>query len=116
MPQFNPDTVTFNDAPGLGMWDDNHYREHQQFVQVLATQTPAILLDNYDFISMLTSGNARSSIFETHSRAHAQLRQITGVAGTDYSQYDLSKEDDFYNFTGYHALEHSQIRQALGIV
>jgi hypothetical protein len=116
VPQFQPDTVTFNDIPGLGMWDDNHHREHQQFVQVLAARTPPILLDNYDFLQWLTSGNARPSITETHSTAHAQLRQITGVSGTDYSQFDLSKQDDFYNFTGYHATEHAAIRAVLGIV
>ena len=26
MPQFSPDIVTFDDGPGLGMWDDNHRR------------------------------------------------------------------------------------------
>ena len=116
MPQFSPDQVTFNDIPGLGMWDDNHGREHQQFVQVLATKTPAILLDNYDFLQMLTSGNAKSSILDTHNSAHTQLRQITGVSGTDYSQFNLEQEEDFYNFLGYHATEHMAIRLALGIV
>lgn len=116
MPQFQPDTVTFNDIPGLGMWDDNHHREHQQFVEVLAGQTPAILIPNFDLLQMLTAGSARSSIVLSHNQSHALLRQITGVAGTDYSQYDLSKEDDFYNFTGFHATEHAAIRAVLGIV
>lgn len=116
MPQFQPDTVTFNDIPGLGMWDDNHHREHQQFVQVLSEQTPAILIPNFDFLQMLTAGNLQRSIVETHNQSHALLRQITGVSGTDYSQFDLSKSDDFYNFTGYHATEHAAIRAALGIV
>jgi hypothetical protein len=116
MPQFSPDQVTFDDGPGLGMWDDSHHREHQQFVEVLAQQTPAVLIPNYDFLQMLTAGSARRSIVESHNQAHAQLRQVTGVAGTDYSQYDLSKPDDFYNFTGYHSSEHAAIRQALGIM
>ena len=116
MPQFQPDTVTFNDIPGLGMWDDNHHREHQQFVEVLAGQTPAVLIPNYDLLQMLTAGSAHSSIVPSHNQSHALLRQITGVAGTDYSQYDLSKEDDFYNFTGFHATEHAAIRAVLGIV
>ena len=116
MPQFQPDTVTFDDGPGLGVWDDSHHREHQQFVEVLAQQVPAILIPNYDFLQMLTAGNARRSITESHDQAHALLRSITGVAGTDYSQYDLSKSDDFYNFTGYHATEHAAIRAVLGIV
>ena len=116
MPQFQPDQVTFQDIPGLGMWDDNHHREHQQFVEVLAGQTPAILINNYDFLQMLTAGGAERSIVETHSAAHNLLRQATGVSGTDYSQFDLKNEDDFYNFLGYHATEHAAIRQALGIV
>ena len=116
MPQFVPDQCTFKDPTGMAIWDDNHFREHQQFVQVLAAQTPAILLDNYDFLQMLTAGNAKSSILETHNTAHTQLRQITGVSGTDYSQYNMNDEQDFYNFLGAHALEHSEIRQALGII
>lgn len=116
MPQFQPDQVTFGDVPGLGMWDDNHHREHQQFVQALAGQTPAVLIPNFDFLQMLTAGGAERSIVETHNTAHNLLRQITGVAGTDYSQYNLKDESDFYNFTSYHASEHAAIRQVLGIV
>jgi hypothetical protein len=116
MPQFQPDQVTFDDGPGLGVWDDNHHREHQQFVEVLAGQTPAVLIPNYDFLQMLTAGAARRSIVESHNQAHALLRQVTGVGGVDYSEFDLSKPDDFYNFTGYHATEHAAIRAVLGIV
>jgi hypothetical protein len=116
MPQFSPDQVTFNDGPGLGMWDDSHHREHQQFVEALAQKVPAVLIPNYDFLQFLTSGGARTSNAESHQRAHDLLRQVTGVAGTDYSQFDLSKQDDFYNFTGYHATEHAAIRAVLGIV
>jgi hypothetical protein len=116
MPQFSPDQVTFGDVPGLGMWDDSHHREHQQFVQVLSGLTPAVLIPNFDFLQMLTAGAARGSIIETHSQAHALLRQITGVSGVDYSQFDLSNPEGFYSFTGYHASEHAAIRQALGIV
>jgi hypothetical protein len=116
VPQFQPDQVTFNDGPGLGQWDNSHFREHQQFVEVLAAQTPAVLIPNFDFMQFLTAGNARRSIAESHNQAHTLLRQITGVAGTDYSQYDLSKSDDFYSFLGYHSSEHAAIRTALGIV
>lgn len=115
MPQFSPDQVTFKDGPGYGAWDDSHYREHLQFVQILAGQTPAVLLPDYDFIQMLTAGGSRGSIFTTHAAAHVQLRQATGVAGVDYTEFNLDQEDDFYNFTGYHATEHAALRAALGI-
>ncbi len=116
MPQFSPDQVTFDDGPGLGLWDTGHHREHEQFVTVLAGRTPAVLLPNYDFLQMLTAGAARRSVAESHQQVHDQLRRITGVAGTDYSQYDLSKSEDFYSFTGLHATEHTAIRLALGII
>jgi hypothetical protein len=116
MPQFQPDQCTFNDGPGLGQWDDSHHREHQQFVEVLAQQVPAVLIPNYDFLQFLTSGNAQRSIADSHQKAHDQLGGILGITATDFSDYDLSKQDDFYNFLGYHATTHAQIRQALGIV
>ena len=116
MPQFSPDQVTFNDGPGLGMWDDSHHREHQQFVEVLAQKVPAVLIPNYDFLQFLTIGSARASIAQSHQKAHDQLSQVLGITATDFGDYDLSKQDDFYNFTGYHATTHAQIRAALGIV
>ena len=116
MPQFSPDQVTFKDDPAYGFWDDSHYREHQQFVQVLSGQSPPVLIDSYDFLQMLTAGAQRSVIWDSHTAAHNLLRQITGVSGTDYSQFNLDSEDDFYNFLGYHSSEHAAIRQALGIM
>ncbi len=116
MPQFSPDQVTFGDGAGLGVWDDSHHREHQQFVEALAQQVPAVLIPNYDFLQMLTAGNARASIVQSHQKAHDQLGQILGITATDFGDYDLSKQDDFYNFLGYHSTTHAQIRQILGIV
>ena len=48
-------------------------------------------------------------------RRAAPSWQITGVTGVDYTQFNLDDENDFYNFTGYHASEHAAIRTALGI-
>lgn len=115
MPQFAPDQVTFKDFPGLGVWDIGHAREHQQFVEVLSEQVPTVLIPNFDFLQMLTAGNSSKSVIETHNEAHNLLRSILNITGTDYSQYDLTNESDFYNFTAYHATEHQQIRAALGI-
>ena len=86
-----------------------------QIVQVLAAQTPTIQLSDYDFLQLLTAGDARKSIWETHSQAHNLLRQITGVGGVDYSEFDLTKQDDFYSFLSYHSTEHQAMRAALGI-
>lgn len=115
MPQFAPDLVTFNDAPGLGMWDDNHHREHQQFVQVLAGLNPAVLIPTFDLLQMLTAGPLRKQALEVHQEAHALLRNKTNVSGVDYTDMDLNNEQDFYSFLGYHASEHAAIRAALGM-
>lgn len=115
MPQFQPDTVTFGDTAGLGFWDDNHAREHQQFVAALAGQSPVVLIPNFDFLQFLTAGQARGSIVQSHAQAHALLRSVTNVAGLDYSGFDLNNEDDFYSFLSFHSTEHQAIRQVLGI-
>lgn len=116
MPQFSPDLVTFKDFPGYGYWDTGHHREHQQFVTVLAGQTPAILLDNFDFLQMLTSGNARKQILESHQVAHQLLSQAIGTTAVDFTGFDLDNDQDFYSFLGYHSQTHAQIRASLGIV
>jgi hypothetical protein len=116
VPQFSPDQCTFNDVPGMGQWDNSHYREHLQFVQVLAALSPPIEIPNYDFSQMLTAGGAIKSIWTTHAQAHAFLDQITGVTEVDYTEFRYDNEGDFYNFQSYHSVGHAQIRQILGIV
>lgn len=115
MPQFSPDQVTFKDVPGYGLWDTGHFREHLQFVQVLATAVPPILLSNYDFSSMLNGADARKSIIETHQTAHDLLGSFLGITAVDFAGFDLDKSEDFSSFLSYHSTTHSQIRQALGI-
>ena len=90
-------------------------REHIQFVQVLAGQTPAVLIPDFDFLQFLTSGQARASILQTHAQAHVQLRGALGLSGIDLSVVNLDAQDDFYNWLGQHATEHAIIRQQLGI-
>lgn len=116
MPQFSPDQVSFGDLAGYGSWETGHYREHLQFVQVLAGMTPAVLIPDRDLFPFLTAGQARKSQIESHAAIHALLRAVTGVQGTDLSAVDLDDGTDFNNWLGYHSSEHSQIRQALGIV
>jgi hypothetical protein len=117
MPQFVPDQVAFGDVIGAGAWDDNHHREHQQFVQTLAGQTPPVLFANYDFLSMLSADQQRRrSMFETHQEAHAILAQLTNTQAVDFGQFDITAEQGFYDFLGWHSTVHANIRQALGIV
>lgn len=117
MPQFSlPSNVTWKDQIGYGYWDDNHHRQHQQYVQMLSEQTPAILIPNYDFLQMLNGANARKSIVETHQQAHTALRQALNVQGVDLTEFDLDNQYDFNNFLGYHDADHAAFNAALGIV
>ena len=116
MPQFQPDQVTFNDLPGYGAWDLGHGREHIQFVQVLAAQTPAVVLPDPDFLSFLGSGQSRTSIIQSHAAQHNLIHAALGITQIDLSQVNLDDENDFYNWTGYHATAHAVIRQVLGII
>jgi hypothetical protein len=115
MPQFSPSDVTFEDNVGYGYWDISHHRQHLQYVQMLSMQTPAILIPDFDFIQMLTAGDARRSIVESHMVAHTLLRQTLNVQGVDLAQFDLSKSDDFYNWLAYHDADHNSFDLALGI-
>lgn len=114
MPQFYPTDVTFKDVPGYGNWDDSHYRGHLQYVQLLAAQTPPISIPDYNFLEMLTSG--RKDGYDAHYEAHLLLRSILNVNGTDLTQFDLSKEQDFYSFLAYHDADHAAFNLALGVV
>jgi hypothetical protein len=116
MPNFQPDQVAFQDMPGYGAWDIGHYREHHQFIQVFAAQSPAVLIPDFDFLQFLTAGQARASILQTHAQAHVALRAALGITGNDLSVVNLDAQDDFYNWLGIHATEHAQMRQVLGVL
>lgn len=115
MPQFAPDQVTFKDLPGYGLWDVGHAREHSAFVQTLAQQVPSVAISDYNLLSFLTAGAARGVMIQSHNEAHQALSAALGITAVDYTQYNLDDPNDFYTFLGYHASNHAEIRQALGI-
>lgn len=117
MPQFAPDQCEFGDRAGYGIFDIGNWREHIQLVLLFQAQTPSIIIPNPDFGAILSGGpsNLRGGL-DQHQTVHSLLRQFTGVAGVDYTDFDLSQETDFYSFISYHAQEHAQIRQILGIM
>lgn len=116
MPQFSPDQVAFNDAPGYGAWDVGHAREHIQFVQVIAGQSPPLLVPDQNMLSFLTAGSARGSIVQTHADVHNILRGYLGISGIDLTEVNFKDESSFYDWLQYHSYEHAQIRQVLGLV
>jgi hypothetical protein len=121
MPQFQPDQALFGDLPGYGAWDIGHAREHIQFVQVLAQQTPPVLIPDYNLLSFLIApGQARRSIVESHAQVHLLLRAVLGINNADpavvVNPVNLDEEGPFYSWLGVHRDEHALIRQALGLI
>lgn len=114
MPQFYPTDVTFKDESGYGSWDDSHYRGHLQYVQLLAARTPPVLIPDYNFLEMLTSG--RQDGYDSHQEAHELLRQVLNVTGVDLSEFKMDSEQDFYSFLAYHDADHAAFNRALGVV
>ena len=112
---FQPDICTFKDPVGYGAFDVGHDREHLQFVQMAASRTPPIVLPAYDFLSILTAGRTQQAQLESHQSVHDLLSDIAGITAVDFSQFDLTKQDDFYNFLGYHQTTHQQLRAFFGI-
>lgn len=115
MPQFSPDQVAFDDAPGYGAWDIGHAREHIQFVQTLAGQSPPVLIPDQNMLSFFTAGAARGSIVQSHSDVHNLLRAQLGITGVDLTVIDFKDESSFYDWLQYHSYEHAQIRQVLAL-
>ena len=116
MPNFQPDQSSFGDLAGYGYWDDGHAREHQQFVEMFAAQSPSIQIDAANLLTFLASGgNARNAQLQAHQKVHQLLRQPTNVTGIDLAAVDLDNESDFYSWLNLHAAEHAQIRKFLGI-
>jgi len=115
MPQFSPDQVNFGDIAGYGAWDIGHGREHQQFVATLAVGSPSVLIPDFDLLTFLTGGGARSSIIQSHAQSHNLLNAALGITAIDMSVVDLDDQNSFYDWLGTHATNHAQIRQALGL-
>src|SRR5215472_1750185 len=116
MPNFQPDICTFQDLTGYGAWDIGHDREHLQFVQVASAMSPAIVLPDYNLLNVLVSEHTQKAQLLAHQSIHDLLSSIAGITAVDFSDFDLTKQDDFYNFLGYHQATHAQLRQFFGIV
>lgn len=115
MPNFQPDICTFRDTVGYGAFDIGHDREHLQFVQLAAAMTPSVILPMPDFLNFLTSGTTQKAQMTQHQIIHDLLSNLAGITAVDFSEFDLSKQDDFYNFLGFHQTTHQQLRQFFGI-
>jgi len=112
---FQPDTVIPNDPNGWAAWLDGHYREHQTFIQKCRALSPSVNLPDYDIFAWKDDPKIVQQWLVAHESIHAQIRQATGISGSDLSLVDFSNEDDFISWLDGHASEHSYFRRALNV-
>ena len=115
MPIFFHDFVLPDDPAGFSIWLQEHYLEHQQFVQIFQAETTPIFVPDYNFALWGDSKFSISGWLQAHQAAHVVLRQNTGVSGIDLADVDLNKHDEWYAWMDDHRAEHADIRHALGI-
>lgn len=110
--QFDPDIVTYGDMPGLGLYEDGHYRQHEDYRQVL-TAHGVTFIPAWPILHMV--GLDESQFFDwlnMHEMIHAALRAPARITGTDLSQLDPNSPEDWANWEMAHAYEHAAFDQA----
>lgn len=115
MPIFFHDTFLFGDQAAFGLYRQEHWLEHIQFVQIGQAQATPILIPDYDFTSWSDDRGFVRNWLVTHESLHETLRGITGVSGVNLADVDFSKEAEFYTWLDAHRTEHAALRAAFGI-
>ena len=116
MALFFHDIVLPHDPAGFSIWLQEHYLEHQQFVQIFQSEVTPIFIPDFNWALWGDDRKVISAWLEAHQATHQALRTFTGVSGIDLADVDLTKEDQFFTWMDAHAGEHSDLRTALGIV
>lgn len=111
--EFQPDLVEYGDMPGLGMWEDGHYRQHLNYAQVLVAKNRIVTV--YPILNLVYDN--QQQLFDwlnLHEMMHAGLRSLIGLAGSDLSLLDPKSPGSWDNWQQYHRFEHYAFDQAFG--
>jgi len=115
MPIFFHDQFLFGDEAGFAQYRQEHWYEHLQFVQIGQAHHPELIIPDYDFTSWDNSQSFATNWLTTHEAVHEVLRSLTGVAGINLADVNLTNEDEFYEWIDAHRNEHAALRKAFGI-
>lgn len=115
MISFQPDICLPNDPAGFGRWLDGHAREHSQINQKLLAMTPSISVPDFNLLYWNDRPAVVQSWLQGHETAHQIIESALNISGVDFSQVDLTNEDEWFSWMDDHANEHLIIRQILGI-
>lgn len=113
--QFIPNTVAFGDAIGLSEWAVGHYRQHLRYQQVLAAQTPAIVLPDYPLLRVGDDKHEIKFWLDAHETLHELLRPLANITSANLADFDYTKPDFFYEWMDVHNVEHGLLDTAFGV-
>ncbi|HEX8838784.1 MAG TPA: hypothetical protein VF748_17710 [Candidatus Acidoferrum sp.] len=113
--QFQPNTVAYGDAAGLGLWLVGHYRQHLAYNAFLAGQTVPIEIPTYNILTVNGGNIGMRFWLEDHQSWHEDVRPFANVTGIDLSEVDMNNEEQFYSWIDLHNQEHAAIDTAFGL-
>ena len=103
-----------HDDPGMQRWLLEHYVEHQNFNDALATTTVSITAAITDY--PIQKMNDKQVWLVVHQRWHQAIWSALGAGiGADLASLDWNKADQVYSWLELHAQVHGDIRSALGL-
>lgn len=116
MTQFLANIVAFGDQPGIGAWEDGHFRQHLAYVDYLAGLSTPVIINVYPVLGIV--GLTQSQLtdwLQQHELWHEQVRPYANVTDTDLSYFNVNDANSFYNWQELHNAEHAAIDAAFGL-
>lgn len=110
---FQPDICLPKDPEGFGRWLDGHAFEHNVIQQKLLALN--FTVPQYNLLFWDDKPSVVQSWLQSHGNVHQQIDQVLNITSIDFSQVDLSKEDEWFSWMDDHASEHQNIRDILGM-
>lgn len=105
-----------NDAAGWGMWLNEHYYEHIRFILTARSLSNPVNLTEYDILSWSDEPALVQGWLASHEKMHEDVRQLTGITGTNLQEVDFTNEGSFLEWLEVHGTEHTALENALGAV
>lgn len=103
-----------HDAAGWGMWLTEHYYEHVRFLLTARGLANPVNISDYDILSWSDEPSLVQGWLGAHQQIHQDLRNLTGITGTNLQEVDLTDDGQFLLWQDAHAQEHQALEQALG--
>lgn len=110
---FQPDICLPKDPEGWGRWLDGHAFEHNVIQQKMLQL--GITIPQFNLLFWDDKPSVVQSWLQAHSTAHQLIDSALNITSVDFSQVDLSNDEEWFSWQDDHASEHQTIRTILGI-